>query len=239
MKPLPILRRSKMVEEVFEVLKEKILSGEIKQGERLPTQEELTEQFGVSRTVIREAINKLSSLGLVSCEQGRGTFVTMPDSHNMFESMLRLYVLDDKSTIELIEARLYFESAIARLAAMRRKPSDIVDLYNILNKLEYYAKDNDLENWAKSDLEFHMKLGEIAGNRLMKTFVDAIRDITFDYLLKLSKIPSEVNTSIKRHKEIIEAIDVGDPDLAEEKMIEHFGSVKDVVHKYLNYELNI
>lgn len=236
---MPMFKRNKIVEDVFSLLKNKILSGELKRNNKLPAQDELVKQLGVSRTVVREAINKLSSLGMVSCEQGRGTFITIPDTQDFLEPMIKMLSLDDTSNVELIETRFYLEKATARLAAMKAGSDDIIELEAILKKLEVNALANRQQDWAESDLEFHIKLGAIGGNRIMKAFLDTIRDATYNYLLKLSFIPSEVDASIKNHRDIFDAVKAGDSDLAEAKMIRHFDFAIRVINENIHYELKI
>ena len=111
------LKRGNLVERVFETLRDNILSGQFADGERLPPQELLGGQLGVSRTVVREALNKLALLGLVDIRQGSGTFVRASRAGGAISSALEVLMANKESMQELTETRYYPEQTIARLAA--------------------------------------------------------------------------------------------------------------------------
>ena len=102
---LPNLRQGNLVEKVFETLRDNILSGQFQDGERLPPQESLGEQLGVSRTVIREALNKLATLGLVDIRQGSGTYVRATRAGGVMSPTLAILMANKGSMQELTETR--------------------------------------------------------------------------------------------------------------------------------------
>lgn len=239
MSTLPNLKRQNLVDVVFDTLHKRILSGELKNGETLPPQDVLAAQLGVSRTVLREAIKQLSSLGFVSSEQGRGTFVKIPDAKIAIEPVIQALSFDGELTIELIETRYFLESAIARMAAQRATPEQVAELEEIVHQMKESATNNNSQEWVKSDLNFHIKLGEMAGNKMLKQFLDTIRELTVEHLKKIAQIPSEVAISTKAHMAIVKAIVKKDPDLAEKKMQIHFNSIAKVLRKDFGYKLTL
>ena len=159
---------------VFTTLRDNILSGKLKEGDPLPPQNILAEQFGVSRTVMREAINKLSSLGLIESHQGRGTFVHSLTPSSLMEPMLTALLLDEVSIRELMETRYYLEGIIARLASKRAEPKTIDALERLIGLMEEHLRDGYLEAFAENDLTFHLTLAEASKNTILRRVLETI-----------------------------------------------------------------
>jgi DNA-binding FadR family transcriptional regulator len=102
---LPHFKRGNLVEMVFVAIRDEILSGKFKPGEKLDSQEIFCKEFGVSRTVVREAWNKLASIGLIKTIHGHGSFVSHPDASNILDPICDAIQLDKNSTQDLLESR--------------------------------------------------------------------------------------------------------------------------------------
>ncbi|RLB00563.1 MAG: FadR family transcriptional regulator, partial [Deltaproteobacteria bacterium] len=123
---MPSPRRKRLYEEIAEVLKKAILSGDYRVGDKLPSEMELAERFGVSRLVIREAIRYLELSGLIEVRQGAtgGAFVRELDSKIIRQNLSDLLFFRKISVSQLYEVRMYVEPEVARLAALRRTEED-------------------------------------------------------------------------------------------------------------------
>src|SRR5271165_1483518 len=128
--PYVPVQTTKVYEQITGQIEQQILRGELKSGDRLPTERELAEQFHASRTAVREAMKTLAQKGLLEMRPGRGTTVINGTSQALRDSLgLMLRVARHDSARDLVEVREILEPEIAALAAARATPDNIVDLY--------------------------------------------------------------------------------------------------------------
>ncbi|CDM23807.1 FadR/GntR family transcriptional regulator [Castellaniella defragrans] len=146
---------------IVEWLKDEIEQNRLVEGGKLPSEKQLCEQFGVSRSVVREAISQLKSEGLVSSHQGRGVFVNARSARQSFR--LSATALDDRDALEhIIELLVAFESAAARHAAMRHTAKDLKSIRRALIGMEY-AIIND-QPGDSEDYAFHQAICDATHN---------------------------------------------------------------------------
>ena len=233
------VKRENLVETVFEALRKDILSGALEDGERLPPQEVLAEQMGVSRTVIREALNRLSSLGLVEAQQGRGTFVRAARPVETMRPLLDAFLQDETTTRELLEARLLVEKLVTRLAARRATPAQVARLREILRTMRKKVAAGDAKGFAQEDLAFHLGLGEASGNRVLQRVLGAIREMLYRFLDEFNRIPGAPDRAVAYHTRILAAVERGDADEAERQMLEHLEDVCRVVREQFRYDVSV
>lgn len=236
---LPNFKRENLVEMVFGALKEKILNGYFKNGERLPTQEELCQQFGVSRTVMIGAFHKLSSLKLIESHQGRGTFVRVPDSNIVLEPIVNALLLDKPTTRELIETRYYLERSIARLSAKHIDMQQAGELQHIVREMDRNFQDGNIEAFSQGDLAFHMKLAEVSQNSILKRLIGVIREMLATFLDDFNRTPGAAERANEHHRKICEAVVGHDADGAEREMQLHLQDVMEILHAQYKLDIDI
>jgi GntR family transcriptional repressor for pyruvate dehydrogenase complex len=236
---LPHFKRGNLVEMVFNAIRDEILSGKLKQDEKLASQEIFCKEFGVSRTVVREAWNKLASIGLIKTKHGHGSFVSHPDACNILDPVCDAIQLDKNSTQDLLESRFYLEVIIVRLAAKRSTHKDIAKLRKIVELMEINADKNNTQQTIRYDIEFHLSLSDISQNMVLKRFLLTISKMIQRFLEDYTKIPGTSQRAINYHQRIINAVAKKDPDLAETEMKAHLIDVIDTLRKTLNLELEI
>ncbi|MCP4403391.1 MAG: FadR family transcriptional regulator [bacterium] len=236
---LPSFKRDNLVEMVFKTLKEKIFSGEFKDGDRLPTQEALCRQFGVSRTVMMGALHKLSSLGLIESQQGRGTFVRLPDTKTVLEPMFNALLLDKPSTRELTETRYYLERIIVRLAAKQIDERQTQELQEIVVTMEQHFQNGDIEAFSQGDLAFHMKLAEVSKNSIFTRIIEIIREILAKFLDEFNRTPGAAERANGHHRKICDAVVQHDADRAEKEMQLHLRDVMTILHDQYHLDIEI
>ncbi len=234
---LPSFKRDNLVEMVFGTLKKKILSGEFQGGDRLPTQEVLCQQFGVSRTVMMGALHKLSSLGLIESQQGRGTFVRLPDTKAVLEPMFNALLLDKPSTRELTETRYYLERIIVRLAAKHIDEQQVRELQDIVAVMDQDFRSGDIEAFSQGDLAFHMKLADSAKNSIFRRMIEVIREMLAKFLEEFNRTPGAAERANEYHRKICDAVIQHDADRAEKEMQLHLHDVMTTLCD--QYHLNV
>src|SRR5579875_1962171 len=160
-----IANREPLHRDIARMLAEKIVSGEYEEGSLLPPERVLCTAFGVSRTVIREAIKALETRGLVRIEHGRGTVVE-PASNSQVRDSLKLLMLRKQHSIEqLLEVRGILEVAIVRLAAKRRTVEDLLRMQAALDVMR--QKPQAPEGYVDADVEFHAQIARAAHNPVL------------------------------------------------------------------------
>ena len=190
-------------------------------GDKLPSERMLSEKFGVSRSNIREAIQKLEYYGLLNSRPQSGTFIAQIGPvamKGMLKDILRLEEPDFKS---LVETRILLELKTSRLAALRRSDDDLKQMKEALDA--YSAKVMNGEDAVQEDLLFHLSIAKASGNSTMNTFMLII---TPGILTNFEKYhvcdEDQAFRGIQEHTDIYEAIKKQDPKLAKEKMKKHF-----------------
>lgn len=162
--PMPPRRRRSrgLVDEIVETLAASIREGQLKRGEKLPTESEIMARFDVSRTVVREALSKLQASGLVETRHGIGTFVLqLPETSNFKITAESFATVAD--VISVLELRISLETEAAGLAAKRRTPENLAILEAALQAFaDAISVDSDA---VPSDFQFHMEVARATGNR--------------------------------------------------------------------------
>jgi GntR family transcriptional regulator, transcriptional repressor for pyruvate dehydrogenase complex len=213
--------RRNAAESVFDDLCAAIESGELPIGVKLPPEAALAERYGVSRSVIREALRSCQTLGLTATRTGSGTIVV--SSHASVPHYGKF------SARDLIEARPYIEVPAAGWAARRRTETQLAHRTGLVDEMH---GETDPVRWVKLDSQFHLGIARASGNEVFATVVAAIRDA-------LSEQSRLLNASISRrraasnleHRKILDAIASGDFADASDSMRQHLDKVEDAVNK--------
>ncbi len=223
------IRSSRLYEQIVEQIEQAILNGELKQGDQLPAERELAEQFGVSRTAVREAVKALREKGLVAAFSGRGTFVTDGTSQAMRQSLdLVTRIGGTDGATQLAEARAILEPEIAALAAERIEEQLLITLREAVAVMDRSLEDP--EAYIEADLDFHLALAEGATNPVILSLVDSIVVLLREQRLRTFCVDGGPQRGQYHHKRILEAIEQRDADRAREAMREHMQQVREDSH---------
>jgi GntR family transcriptional repressor for pyruvate dehydrogenase complex len=226
-----IQRGEKLSVQVTEQIEHIILSGEIHPGEKLPPERELCQQFGVSRTVIREAVRVLEAKGLLTSKGGSGTYVRALEPEDV-SSSLGMYLSTQSHSIshdDLMEVRRVLEVKVAAFAAERAQPDSIDELRDLLSKMESVVGDSDA--FAQYDLEFHVTLARATGNEIFALLLDPFIDVLYEARRMASKLEGVPEEAIEFHRKILERVEARDPDGAAEAMAMHIEQAHRVTKK--------
>lgn len=207
-------------EQVFQQMKKQLITSEWKPGDKLPSENELADMFNVSRITIRQALQKLSALDLVETRLGEGSFVKEIEVERSLNELIPTMYLGGQSQSQVIEFREIIDSESARLAAKRAEKADIEELRALVGEMKKAQKNEDNKGYAKSDLAFHIKIGEMTKNPLIIKTNSILRDILEesmdDVIRKMGFEPG-----IYYHEKILDAIENGEASLAMKLMREH------------------
>lgn len=217
---------TRIYEQIVIQIEQRILDGELKPGDKLPSERELTKEFGVSRTAVREAVKILREKGLVDVQLGRGTFVTnqtnsaMRRSFNMF---MKFGYAD--AFYDLTEIREILEPEIVAQAALNISPEQIAALKQTVAILDDHRYSMDV--WAQADSDFHNILAEATSNRMIPILLNSVTTLIHDQRRRLIQLPDRGRITREEHQRILDAIVDRDPDAARIAMLDHLKRVRD------------
>jgi len=219
----PIVRHS-LAAAVVDRLRGLIDQEDLKAGDRLPGEMELVRQLQVSRPVLREALGKLETMGLIQIQRGRGIFVADRDSLASCAQLLRsAMTIAPKDLLKYAEVRWGIECYAARRAAELATAEDLAELEDLLEQMDHPRRDY-LET-LRLDLQFHRKLIDIAGNEVMQNLMEVIHDFVMAGMQHTTPKPRDRNWSRPLHRAILDAVRSANPDAAEAAMRAHMESV--------------
>ncbi len=226
--PLKPIKPKRISDQVLDQIRELIFRGTLKPGEKLMTERELATAMGVSRTTIRDAIQRLVAMGLIIQRQGQGTFVK-PHDASLENPLVKAMEAQDASIIDLLEVRMGLECNAASLAAQRADESDIKAMGQSIEEMKEEIQSGRLGTGA--DTAFHMAIAYAAKNNLqiliMRNFYDYLFHGIRENLSSLYEIPSNIDIIMDQHQAILQAVIGREPDKAFSAMQAHIRFVMD------------
>ena len=208
-----------LVEKVEKRLIEVFLLKELKPGDSIPKETELSRFMGVSRTVIRESLNRLKTMGLIESKKHKGTIIKSPDLSAILGKSLIPRILDKKTLMDIFEIRLALEVGIADLIFARKTEADVDELEEIV-KIEPEHSDNILFD-VDHEFRFHGKLYKMTGNDTLEDFQNLILPaFQWVYSTGMLKVRGK-RKKYRSHKELVSLLRNGTPDEFREGMRRH------------------
>lgn len=218
-------RKISLTEKVIASLRQEIESGQREPGSKLPTEPVLTEKFGVSRTVIREAIAALKADGLLEPRQGAGVFVLAPEARTNDKSIFAVDYAQVSDVLEILELRMAVEIEAAGLACTRSSVAQQAKIYEAMEKMERAIEKGTPTE--QLDFEFHSAIASATNNRRFAEFLEHLGDKTIPRA-QLRRRPPEAEDQkaymemiMGEHRRIYDAIATRDEDGARKAMRDH------------------
>jgi len=215
MKPI---KKESIRTQVFERLRDQVVSRTWPAGCKLPSEKQLSIEMGVSRASIREGIQQLAILGLVYTRQGEGTFVKDFSSEIYLNALLPLLVLDDTTIFQVLEYRKVMEKGTVALVVEKAGEADFQRLEEAYMVMVHNR--NDSVEFAKADLAFHLALAEASGNPIIAKINLIIRHILSVSMESIVRTLGNQD-GIDYHRRILDAIEKRDVGHAQQLMEEH------------------
>ncbi|RAJ76494.1 DNA-binding FadR family transcriptional regulator [Chitinophaga dinghuensis] len=218
-KSLQTIDTSSLVDKVERKLIDLLISKDFKVGDSIPKELELADLLGVSRTVVREALTRLKTLGLIETKKKRGAVLTNPDLTGLLEKSLYPEIMDKNTLREIFEMRLALEIGMADFIMERVTPKDIEDLKAIVAHEPAIADQHLFQ--IEQEIKFHGKLYEISGNQVLKRFQQMLLPV-FDYVHRsglLKKMPK--TKKFVSHRGLVEIIENGSAEMLRNAMRNH------------------
>ncbi len=230
------IRPKKISEEIVEQIKKLIAKGELKPGDRIPSERDLATMLGVSRPSVREAILVLEAMGFLDARQGGGTFVRALTEASITDPLAKLVEKKDPELLRaLVEVRMGLESWAAYLAAQRAEPHEIAEMRRLF---EVMAEQATRGGWdPEIDADFHYAITAASHNSLQMHVLDSVHTLfhaTIQVaLMEFYRQQGHIEKLLTQHREIMEAIAAHDPELARQKMMVHLAMVEEKMTELL------
>ena len=218
--------RERLFEQVVQQLEAVIIDGGLQPGDRLPSERQLADSLGVSRTVIREAAKSLEQKGLLRVLTGSGTYVTQVDPQTVSQSIGLLFRQTDLPIVHLSEVRRILEIEIAGLAAERATGTDLAAMEEALAGMDkavadLEVKENSLEKFVAADLAFHNAMAQACHNPLVPLLLEPISELLLEIRRLASSAEGAPKDALGYHRRIIESVKAQHPARCRELMREH------------------
>lgn len=207
-------------------VKEMIVSGELKPGDRLPREADLAERLGLSRNSLREAVKALSLVRVLDVRQGDGTYVSSLRADDLLGALS--FVLDlhrgEDSVLEVLQVRRILEPAASALAAQRISPDEVAHLRALCDAGEA-AK--SIEELVEHDLEFHRAIAKCSGNAYLAQLLDTLAGPTVRVRIwRGIGQGGAVDRTIAEHRQIVDALAAHETELARSWTTVHVAGVE-------------
>lgn len=197
------IKSEKVYKIIMKQIKDIVKSGELKRGDKLPSERELALRLNVSRTSVREAIKALETLGLVESKHGGGNYIKNDFEDILLEPLSIAFMLLGSNNSEILELRKVIEPEVASIAAKNITENEIKELENIIEKL---SKTTDSKICASLDKEFHYVIAKASKNHLLSTIVFSVSSLIEEYIDESKMYEIDREKVINDHKIILEAI---------------------------------
>jgi GntR family transcriptional regulator, transcriptional repressor for pyruvate dehydrogenase complex len=213
-----------VTDEAILKIKAMIVSGELKPGDRLPPEKELSEALGLSRSSLREAVKALAIIRVLDVRRGDGTYVTSLTPSLLLDAMS--FVVDihqDASVLELFEVRRILEPAAGALAARRVRAADVAHLRALMAEVGPTTSPDEL---VANDVVFHRYIAERSGNAYLCSLLDTLSGSTLRARVWRGLTEEgAVARTLTEHAAIVDALEAADPDLVAAQLTVHISGV--------------
>lgn len=222
------IKTRKISGEIIEQIKKMILSGELKPGDKLLSERELSEELRVSRASVREALSALELMGLIEVRPGEGTHIKKASVEDIIQPLSMMLLMQKDFAEDVLEVRKILEVGCARLAAVRRTDKELEAMDQALIQME--ADINNDRLGAEADMRFHYTIALASHNilliRLMNTIADSIQENLRENREMLFNTPGTSDRLLKEHTAVYNAIKNQEPEEARNLMLQHLEMVQ-------------
>lgn len=227
------IKNKRVYVQVIDQIKKLIYDGELKRGDKLPSERKLREQLNVSRASIREAFSALEMIGLIESRHGEGTFIKENIDKNILEPLSLLLLLEENSKEELVELRRVLEVDAVRLAAERISAEELKELEEYIDMLS--SSSGVEEKSIEADRKFHYTIAKACKNKVLYyTMISISEAMDFHIKYTRTKLVSSQKTIsqfLEQHQTIYEAIKNHDGNAAMQAMQQHLDYVEKLINK--------
>lgn len=214
-----------LTDEAMDKIKAMIVAGELAPGSRLPKEDVLARQLGLSRNSLREAVRALTALRILVSRQGDGTYVSSLEPHLLLETLsFAADVSQGRAALQLLQVRRLLEPQATGLAAAMLQPHDLQELRDILDRCRSAAT---VEDFVAHDIAFHLRIVEAVGNPVLSMLLEVLSTRTQRVrIVRGSRTRDALDSAHRDHEEILRALQARDALLAVSAATVHITAVE-------------
>ena len=229
-----MITKSTTCDLIVEDLKEKILEGELKEGDKLPTERDLAVSYNVSRLPVREALRVLRELGFLETRHGKGTYIKSQGGSEFSKDVANYFLMNKDSVMEVFELRRILENDIARLAAQKGSEAEKKEISRSRERAEdeiLKMKVGRKNEFLQADQEFHQAISRASHNTILSDIFNGIQEFfTIHQVISLGET-EEIDDVIKYHRRLEQAICSGNEADAEKAMNSHMRRIEELLNQ--------
>lgn len=214
-----------LTDEAILRIKEMIVSGALKPGDRLPRESDLADELGLSRNSLREAVRALTLINILDVRQGDGTYVTSLDPNLLLDALT--FVVDfhrDDSVLEFLRVRRILESEAAAMAAARVDPDEVAAMQQVIDAS---TPESTPEELLELDITFHRLVAGASGNSVLASLIEGLSGPTNRARIWRGHTQAGAHErTVREHQAILDALAVHEPDVAHAAMVTHVAGVE-------------
>ena len=223
------IKKTRIPEAIADQIRTLIYNGTFKAGEPLPPERILAQRFEVSRGSVRDAFRMLETVGLLESRHGQGTFPNELDVGKLVSPFASVLAFSGRLQEELLDVRLMFEPAVARVAAIRITPEELRYLGQIIK--EQRVKSKAGESTIVEDTAFHATLAKATHNQVVKRIMQILNELLVESRTHTLRQRGRVQRSIRGHANVLAALKTGDDKGAARAMTEHIDQIGEIVNR--------
>ncbi|MCE5197667.1 MAG: FadR/GntR family transcriptional regulator [Armatimonadota bacterium] len=227
---LNVAERITLTDDIVEKLIQHIADNNLRVGDMLPSESQLTEALGVSRLPLREALSRLKALGVITVRQGKGAIIQSVNVSNLFRQLSPIMRSQGNLNVQhMVEVRQSIEPSVARLAAVRRNDASLAPMRECIACME--ANLTDIVEFIRCDMEFHNAIALATGNPALDILMSTIHDIMSATQWSYPDDIRSREVSLEHHKKIYAAILRHDADGAASAIEAHISDIEQGISK--------
>ncbi len=214
------IQKINAVEQVFEQMQSLLIEGVWRSGDKLPSENDLSDNFGVSRMTVRQAMQKLKALGLIETRTGSGSYVRELNPEDSLNDLIPLMYIGEPSQAHVFQFREMIDSESVRIATTNADEGSLKRLKDMLDKMKSAAGNDDRSAFSKYDFKFHMIIVNLTGNPMIIKAYEILRNVLAESMESVIE-KMKYNPALDYHQKILAAMKNKDADHAEHLMREH------------------
>jgi DNA-binding FadR family transcriptional regulator len=229
------IRKERISDQLKSILKESILDGQFKAGDKFPPEAEIAQQYNVSKVTAREALREMEAEGLIVKKRGifGGSFVAEPGSEKMVDVVINAYLFGGITAKELAEFRRIVEPGLARLAVQRRTDEDLEKMEICIREIEASIEKGEPDQTKA--LGFHRLIADACHNAFISALMESLV-MVFQRVLAKTPDLETAKKDIRYNKLFLDCIRNRDGDRAEEAMADHFDTLDEMIQKEMTHK---
>lgn len=224
-----------LLRKIVDQVKQNIASGNLKKGDKLPSERQMSEMFGLSRATIREAIKALNTLGIIECSHGSGNYISSNLSNSLTEPLSIMFMLEGGHPGHTLELRRAIEFAAAGSAARNIEETELARLRVLCDCIEASTDENEK---ARYDFQFHREIARASGNPLLIVLLNAVETLISEHVhdarASILKDSSKEDIINRQHRDIVDALSRSSPEEAEKAVLAHMELIRENMTGYVN-----